>query len=299
LFLKKPLIVNREEISSVDIAAFFVHHMHISGFYRKTEGRFAMISQLTFLGVGDAMGVPRVYCECEVCMEARAYGRNLRRRSSVFIEGDHGNFMIDCGPDWTHQMEILGLRFVDNIMITHAHHDHVAGLPAWTDACRWLQREGNLYARPDILEIIHKQYPWLGSHLRFHPLQEEGPSEFMGWTLRSWKVNHGKNGYSYAFRFDRENYRWVYCPDSIGLNEGEQKLFLDVNLLILGTSYYHEEAPYHSRSVYDMIEALEVVAKQRPKAVFFTHMSHGVDTRENYPLPAHVKLASEGMVIAL
>jgi phosphoribosyl 1,2-cyclic phosphate phosphodiesterase len=162
-----------------------------------------MINRLTFVGVGDAMGVPRVYCECEVCMEARTHGRNIRHRSSVWVEGKLGGFMIDCGPDWTQQMETLGLRFIDNIIITHAHHDHVAGLPAWADACRWLQRKGNLYARPDILEIIQKQYPWLRSHLHFHSLQGKGSSEFLGWTLRSWKVNHGKNGYSYAFRFDR------------------------------------------------------------------------------------------------
>jgi len=38
---------------------------------------------LVFLGTGDAMGVPRVYCSCETCTEARTSGLNARQRSSV------------------------------------------------------------------------------------------------------------------------------------------------------------------------------------------------------------------------
>lgn len=30
---------------------------------------------LVFLGTGDAMGVPRVYCSCETCTEAREQGK--------------------------------------------------------------------------------------------------------------------------------------------------------------------------------------------------------------------------------
>lgn len=44
------------------------------------------MDNLVFLGTGDAMGVPRVYCSCETCMEARAGGLNVRLRSSVLID---------------------------------------------------------------------------------------------------------------------------------------------------------------------------------------------------------------------
>lgn len=74
------------------------------------------LNQLTFLGTGDAMGVPRVYCDCEVCTEARLTGENKRKRSSVLIDGGGDGageqFMIDCGPDWRSQMEDQGLRMV-------------------------------------------------------------------------------------------------------------------------------------------------------------------------------------------
>jgi phosphoribosyl 1,2-cyclic phosphate phosphodiesterase len=257
------------------------------------------LDRLTFIGIGDSLGVPRVYCECDVCMEAREAGRNQRHHSSVWIEGDDGCFMIDCGPDWTFQMERLGIRFVEHILITHAHYDHIGGLPAWADACRWLERKGHLYCREDIADIIRRQFPWLEGHIVFHSMQER--FRFMDWTLRSWRVNHGKNGYSYAFRFDKEAYSWVYCSDSIGLTEPERELFQGVDLLILGTSYYHEEAPYQTRSVYDMVEALEVIRQAMPNRVYFTHMSHDVDVRllPEYSLPPHVRLAEEMLTIDL
>lgn len=50
------------------------------------------MDQLVFIGTGDAMGVPRVYCECEVCGEARSSGVNRRYRSLVSVEGKKGAF---------------------------------------------------------------------------------------------------------------------------------------------------------------------------------------------------------------
>ena len=69
---------------------------------------------LTFLGTGDPMGVPRVYCDCAVCEESRSSGRNRRLRSLVQICGmeDGGDpddvTLIHCGPDWGRQMEAAG-----------------------------------------------------------------------------------------------------------------------------------------------------------------------------------------------
>ncbi|MDO7907321.1 MBL fold metallo-hydrolase [Paenibacillus sp. JX-17] len=255
------------------------------------------MDQLIFLGTGDAMGVPRVYCDCEVCTEARKTGLNRRLRSSVRIESREGNFTIDCGPDWRVQMEGEGQRHMQQLLVTHAHFDHIGGLPEWADACRWLGSKGNMYAPAEVLEQINGQFPWLGRQLDMHSIDEG--FILAGWHIRGWKVNHGKNGFSYAYRMEKGTFAWAYCSDSIGLNDQEKELLHGLDLLVLGTSFYHETAAYETRSVYDMLEAQELLAEIKPVQTIFTHMSHDVDLKAGYPLADGITLAHRGMKVPL
>lgn len=256
------------------------------------------MDQLVFIGTGDAMGVPRVYCDCEVCGEARSFGSNRRFRSSVSVEGAEGGFLIDCGPDWRSGMERRGQRFVEQILVTHAHFDHIGGLPEWADACRWLGRRGQLFAPQEVLDTIVQQYPWLGGNLDLHAVDENGVV-LAGWKIRGWKVFHGKNGFSYAYRLEKHGYAWAYCSDSIALPAEQKRPLHGLDLLVLGTSFYHEEAEFATRSVYDVTEALELLDEVRPKRTVFTHMSHDIDLRRNYGLPAGVEFATTGMTVPL
>lgn len=255
-----------------------------------------MSTRITFLGTGDSMGVPRVYCSCNVCEEARNQGNNKRLRSAILLEissqAEKNQLLVDCGPDWLQQMEQLGIKQLEHVLITHAHFDHIAGLPQWADACKWLERKGHVYAPQEVIAIINKSFSWLKANLDFHAIDEG--FTFSDWQIKPWRVNHGKNGYAYAYRFSKADYHWVYCPDSINL-QGDQKAPLyDLALLILGTSFYDEPFDFETRSVYDVKEALELIEDTMPKRVYFTHMSHGIDILEPYGLPEHVKLATTG-----
>jgi len=259
-----------------------------------------MKSTLTFWGTGDSLGVPRVYCSCDICSEARTTGINRRYRSSALLQTEDRQLLIDCGPDWRTQMEQNGQHFMEHVLVTHAHFDHIGGLPEWADACRWLKRKGQLYAPSDVLQTIRRQFPWLEQHLAFH--DNAKGMQWNGWSITPWKVCHGKNGYSYAYKFVRTAgapYSWVYCSDAIDLQGEEIAPLFGLKLLVLGTSYYQEAAEKKSRSVYDMVEALELFAEVKPEQALFTHMSHGVDIARDNGLPAFAAPAETGMIVEL
>ncbi|GGF89940.1 MBL fold metallo-hydrolase [Paenibacillus abyssi] len=254
------------------------------------------MTRITFLGTGDAMGVPRAYCDCKVCEEARASGVNRRLRSSLLIHDQKsGDTFIDCGPDWGRQMELAGLRSLDRILITHAHFDHIGGMVEWADACRWQGRRGQVYAPEKVIKEICNRFPWLGNHLEFHSLAAS--LQIGEWRVQSWEVNHGKNGFSFAFRFDHEKTQeaWAYCSDAIALTEEQLAPLYGLDLLILGTSFYKENFPFETRSVYDVTEAIGLLETLSPKQAVFTHLSHDIDLRTKYSLPEHTSFATTGM----
>lgn len=257
-------------------------------------------AELRFIGTGDAMGVPRVYCDCAVCTEARTTGVNRRFRSSVLIDDQlSGQTLIDCGPDWGRMMEAAGLRFAERMLLTHAHYDHIGGLPEWADACRRLDKRGIAYAPAETIAEVTERFPWLARRIEFRPADDG--FRLGGWTVGISRVNHGYNGHAYAYRFEQDGtgWTWAYCPDAIGLSDNEKAPLAGLHLLVLGTSFYEEKAPYASRSVYDVTEALELLQELKPRAAVFTHLSHDIDLTRRYELPESVRFAETGLALPL
>ncbi|THF74574.1 MBL fold metallo-hydrolase [Cohnella fermenti] len=256
--------------------------------------------RITVLGNGDSLGTPRVYCECAVCEEARSGGRNARLRPSVWLECDgEAPMLLDCGPDWRTQMEKLGVRRVGRGLLTHAHFDHIGGLVEWADACRWLDTTAAVYAPREVIGEVLSRFPWIGARLRL--TENDGGIAYGGWSVKPWRVNHGKNGYAYAYRFDHptSGSSWAYCSDSFDLSEAEKRPLRGVDLLVLGTSYYKEPYARETRSLYDVTEGLELVREVGAKMAVFTHLSHDIDVRKDYGLPPNVRLAQEGLVLTI
>lgn len=256
-----------------------------------------MSDQLVLVGTGDALGVPRVYCECGVCQEARSTGANRRMRCSALLRGVQGELLIDCGPDWRLQMERMGLRHVERVLITHGHHDHIAGLPDLWDSVRWTGRPVEVMGPEPALAEIRVRFPWAAQGLTL--VEFTAGVTLLGWEVQTWEVNHGRNGRSFAYRFDRPDFAWAYCPDSIDLSPAQRAPLSGLDLLVLGTAYYEESAPRQRRSLYSMVEALQLLADVRPRRTLFTHLSHGVDICSRYPLPDGISVGRESMVIQL
>jgi phosphoribosyl 1,2-cyclic phosphate phosphodiesterase len=258
--------------------------------------------QLTFLGSSDSQGVPRWWCNCEVCTEARVTKINARTRPSVLLELEGANVLIDASPEFRLQATQQNIRNLDSLLITHAHNDHILGLGDVFDYLRWEGANTRIYAPETVLPQLEQrfEYAFAGKYAsRFHAMPEN--LELYGWNISAFEVPHGFNGTANAFKLERYGKTLVYCSDSIGLSDLLlEQHFQNLELLVLGTSFWDESsAIYASRSVYDVLEALEVVKKVKPVKTVFTHLGHGVDARDDYLLPDHVSLAHDGLKLEL
>ncbi|MCF8446360.1 MAG: MBL fold metallo-hydrolase, partial [Bacteroidia bacterium] len=82
--------------------------------------------KVTFLGTGTSQGVPIIACDCEICSSADP--KDKRLRSSILVEHDGHQIVVDTGPDFREQMLRSQIKQLDAILFTHAHRDHLAGL---------------------------------------------------------------------------------------------------------------------------------------------------------------------------
>ncbi len=81
--------------------------------------------KIKFLGTGASEGVPAIFCQCDICKNARAAGgREIRTRCQAIINDE---LLLDFGPDtYAHilrySMDITEIRYC---LITHTHSDHL------------------------------------------------------------------------------------------------------------------------------------------------------------------------------
>lgn len=80
--------------------------------------------KLQYLGTGAGYGVPEIFCRCKMCTYAREHkGKDVRSRSQAIIDD---TFSIDFSVDvFLHSAFYdIDTRKIENVIITHEHHDH-------------------------------------------------------------------------------------------------------------------------------------------------------------------------------
>lgn len=258
-----------------------------------------MSAVLTFLGSSDSQGVPRWWCGCRVCEEARAGGLNRRTRPSVLVEGAGERILVDAAPELRLQLGREGVRDVGALIVTHAHNDHLLGLGDVADQARWTERPTPVYAPAEVLPQVIQRFAYLGRgrYPQLVPMAalERTGRTFAGYRASAHRVPHGFNGFAYGLRCDGPRGSWAYVPDSLGLTDLSP--WRGLELLVLGTSFYREAAPYERRSVYDVTEALALLSEIKPARTVFTHLGHGIDARK--PSPQGTTYARDGLRLEL
>ncbi len=89
-----------------------------------------MSLRFTILGCGSSGGVPRIGGNWGTCDPDNP--RNRRRRCSMLVQRASGegttNVLIDTSPDLRAQLLDTGISWVDGVIFTHEHADHIHGI---------------------------------------------------------------------------------------------------------------------------------------------------------------------------
>lgn len=121
--------------------------------------------RVTFLGTGTSQGVPMIACTCRVCSSTDPHDKRLR--SSVLLEVDGKNIVIDTTPDFRTQMLQAGVRHLDAVLITHSHKDHIAGMDDVRAFNYFQQSPIDIYATHASQEVITREFAYAFADVKY------------------------------------------------------------------------------------------------------------------------------------
>ena len=115
--------------------------------------------KIIFLGSGAAPGVPSLCCGFGDCDPRNP--KNIRTRTSTYLEYDGVRLLIDTSPDLRLQLIQNNIRSLDGILFTHVHADHLHGIDELREINRISGKSLNYYATEFSNAHIEKCFSYL------------------------------------------------------------------------------------------------------------------------------------------
>lgn len=288
--------------------------------------------KLTFLGTGTSTGVPTLGCDCEVCRSTDP--RDKRLRCSSLLEIGDKRILFDCGPDFRQQAIAADINWVDAILLTHAHSDHVAGVDdlrtipyaryKWRLPEKMASGEEplpriNLFGTKETNDAVRKlffycfpkadpnkpHYTGMLPLLEMHDVDANRPF-YVAEGVEVMPIN-AKHGYMPVTGYRIGNF--AYLTDLKTIEGAEEEKLRNLDVLVLGMLRHNKPHGSHL----SLAEAMAIVDHVKPKRVYFVHMCHDVglhakfhelsyqdeETGERTSIPKNCFLAYDGLQIEI
>ena len=251
--------------------------------------------KITILGCGGSFGSPLAWKRNgKIDINNK---RNFRTRSSILIEINKTNILIDCSPDLRQQLYKAKCTNIDAVFFTHIHSDHTSGLPDMRAMSLINNKIIPAYMPLEMEKTIlsHYRYIFKGDkdYTPFMSLNLlENEFKIKDINISTFKHNHGSID-AHTFRIGK----FAYSTDFKKFYNKDIDKLKNLDLWIVGLLRI-DAHPSHA-GFDDIIEYIDYL---KPKSVLFTHMTALIDEQEILrKIPSHMnaKPGWDGLEIEL
>jgi len=261
-----------------------------------------MTLKFTILGCGSSMGVPRVALGWGDCDPGEP--KNRRRRCALLVERSQGpgkvtRVLVDAGPDLRAQLLDANVDWLDGVLISHEHADHIHGIDDLRPLFIHKRRRIDIWLDDPTSRAMHSRfgycfmtppdssYPPIVTEHRLTP-GEPVTVHGQGGPIKVLPILQGHGDIpSLGFRFGNV----AYSADVKNLPDASVAALEGLDVWIVDALRKHPH-PSH----FNLDEAVEWIARIKPKRAILTDLHTDMDYRTlRATLPAHIEPAYDGM----